>query len=226
VDALLGSGHGQGLVAGRVVEFFGPNKIGKSTLSMYFKPEVYLDVERTAEAKWFAKFSPDTEIAQPSCAEEAWEVILTAAKAGCRLVVLDSLGAMVSASELDDKGGQAALPRNVSYYLRRIIPSLGGTTLLVVNQVRATMGSIPGFLSSPGGHYFHHILTQQVEFKPRGEWVTIRRDGKDLRVGHAVRLYLRKNKLGAPDRETLIYIAYDHGVVETEEQVKELWKGG
>jgi RecA/RadA recombinase len=225
VDALLGSGHGQGLAAGRVIEFFGPQKIGKSTLALYFHPEVYLDVERKAEPKWLKKLSPETEVAQPGSAEEAWEAILTAAKAGCRLVVLDSLGAMVSASELDDKGGTAALPRNVSYYLRRILPSLGTTTLLVVNQVRATMGSVPGFLSSPGGHYYHHMLTQQVEFKPRGEWVTIRKEGKDVRIGHAVRLVMRANAIGAPYVETLFYIAYDHGIVETEDQVKELWKG-
>lgn len=222
VDSLLGGG----LPVGRVIEFYGPDGIGKTTLALHFKPEIYIDVERTAEKRWFEMFSPRTEIVRPKSGERmvsevVWDTIEAAAASKIRLVAVDSLGAMVSTAEMEEKGGQAVLARDVSKNLRRIIPLLDPTTLLVINQARSIMGSqVPGAFNSPGGRFFYHVCSQRMEMRWRGEWVKY----SDEKIGHAARLYLKKNKVGRAEMDATIYLGYMMGLFETEEALKDEYK--
>jgi len=222
VDEFLGGG----LPAGRIIELYGPEAIGKTTLALQFKPEVFVDVERTAESRWFDKFSPETEVicqkkGERMASEDVWDVLAAAAQANVRLVVVDSLGAMVSKSQLADREGYAPLARDVSRNLRRLIPMLDKTTILFINQVRMVVGSsIPNLMTSPGGKFFLHVCTQRVEMKWCGQWIKY----SEAKVGHGARLYLRKNKVGRCEYDTTIYLGYEMGFFETEDALKKAYR--
>jgi len=221
VDEFLGGG----LPAGRIIELYGPESIGKTTLALQFKPEVFVDVERTAESKWFHKFSPQTEVicqkkGERMASEDVWEVLAAAAQANVRIVVVDSLGAMVSKAQLEDRSGYAPLAREVSKNLRTLIPLLDKTTILFLNQVRMVVGSnIPNLMTSPGGRFFFHVCSQRVEMKWR-EWIK----AGEQKVGHGVRLYMRKSKIGRCEYDTVVYLGYDMGFFETEDALKAAYK--
>jgi RecA/RadA recombinase len=211
-----------GVPGGRITEISGPKGLGKTLLALHYKPDIFIDVEHTAEPSWFGRFAPDCQVVRPACSEEAWEVVQRAAEAKVRCVVLDSLGAMVTSQELDSDA-PAALSRDVSKNLRKIIPALDVTALIVVNQVRLSFNSrIPGLLTTPGGEFFHHAVSLHLSLKPRGEWVVV----KGVKIGHGVRVHIEKSKVCAPHREVILFVGYQPGgLYGTEDELKEAYRG-
>ena len=223
LDALLGGG----LPAGRIVEIYGPFGIGKTLLSLQWKPLVFVDIERTAEREWFHKFAPEMEIVRPKRGERVtgevlWRVLEAACLANLKgVVVVDSVGAIVSEAMLESRGGQAPLARHVTENLKRLIPLIGDTTILFINQIRMIVGSsIPGLVDPPGGKFLGHVTTQMIEMRWRGEWLKY----GERKIGHAVRVYLKKSKVGPCERECILYVGYGTGIHESEEEAKEAYK--
>jgi recombination protein RecA len=195
---------GGGLPAGRIVEWYGPKGVGKSTLALHFKPTLYVSVERDLYQPWIQKLSPTTEFMTPKTAEEALELVEAAVKAKLEVCVLDSIGALVPEEELAGSRQVGLLPRVLNAWLRRILVQNEVTAVVFINQIRMAMNH-PGLFDSPGGEFLKHVASQRLEFRPAGEWVT----KGDTRIGHALRLTLVKNKLGPPQRSLTMYLTYD-----------------
>jgi recombination protein RecA len=206
---------GGGLPAGRIVEWYGPKGIGKTTVALHFQPELYICTERDLYVPWVAKISPNTNVAFPKTAEKALELLEAAVKAKLQVVVLDSLAGMVPEAELTGGKQVGLFPRVVNAGLRRVIVANEVTAVVIINQVRMVLNH-PGLLDSPGGEFLKHACSQRVEFRPGGEYVT----RGERRIGHSIRLILTKNKVGAPYTWTMLYLTYDGAIHETPASAK------
>lgn len=210
-----------GLPKGRIIEIYGPEMSGKTTLSLYTTAEVmkgggtqiYVDMEYALEKKHVIGCGADgMNIIQPTTGEEALDVVEKACMAGVDLVVVDSVAALVPKDEANGEMGKSHMglqARLMSQALRKLVSKAarGGTTIIFINQIRHKVGVIFGSPEvTSGGNALKFYASTRIDMRRKK---AIEANGHV--IGHEVKATIKKNKVGAPLEEGEFKMYFEPG---------------
>src|SRR6201997_2272977 len=211
LDAALGVG---GFPRGRVIEIFGPESSGKTTLALHVIAEAqaaggaaaFVDAEHALDPGYARKLGVDTDnliVSQPDYGEQALEITSALVSSGViDVVVVDSVAALVPKAELDGEMGDSFMglhARLMSQALRKITGAVArsNTCLIFINQVREKIGVVFGNPeTTTGGRALKFYASVRAEVRRIGAL----KDGEST-VGNRTRVKVVKNKVAAPFRE-------------------------
>jgi len=222
LDVILGGG----IPKGRLLEMYGPESSGKTTLATYMlakmqekEPEKYvafIDIENSFEPEYAKKLGVNLEkltVSQPDSGEQAMDIMEKLCQSGhVSMIVLDSIAQLVPKAvkekEIDGTANIGTTARLLAQTLPRISNAAdrSGTTLVFINQLREQIGVMYGNPeTTPGGRTMKFAATCRIEI--RGQKPE-ERYGKE---GIPVKVKIRKNKLGPPGRTTELFLNFGEG---------------